>query len=49
MVVPLCREHHQGNTGIHSGRFYQHFTRDELDLLAETLERVLREVHDSGH
>lgn len=42
LVVPLCREHHQGRSGIHSGRFYQHFKKDELDLLAETIARVVK-------
>jgi hypothetical protein len=41
LVVPLCREHHQGADGIHSGRFYHRFKKDEMDLLAETIERVV--------
>lgn len=40
LVVPLCREHHQGKTGIHGGQFYQLYKLDELDLLAMTLEVV---------
>ncbi len=44
LVVPLCREHHQGNTGIHSGRFYHLFKKDELDLLAETIAGVVKVV-----
>lgn len=40
LVVPLCQEHHQGKTGIHSGRFYHLFKRDEMDLLALTIEGV---------
>lgn len=42
LVMPLCREHHQGNAGIHSGRFYHLFKKDEFDLLAETIERIAR-------
>lgn len=45
MVVPLCRECHQGKNGIHSPRtFYLLHRKDELDLLAETIERVMRGV-----
>ncbi len=40
LVVPLCREHHQGKSGIHGGKFYQHFKMDEMDLLAMVIERV---------
>lgn len=42
LVVPLCREHHQGKTGIHGSEFYQRFKMDELDLLALTIEAVQR-------
>lgn len=38
LVVPLCKEHHQGRTGVHGGQFYQLYKLDELDLLAMTLE-----------
>lgn len=40
LVIPLCREHHLGNTGIHGGRFYQMWKLDELDLLAMTIEQA---------
>jgi len=40
LVVPLCKEHHQGKTGIHGGQFYQHWKLDEYDLLAMTLSRL---------
>lgn len=47
LVVPLCREHHQGSTGWHGlGKdgFYRRYKLDEMDLLAMTLERVM-EAH----
>ena len=40
LVVPLCKEHHQGKTGVHGGEFYHFHKLDELDLLAMTLETV---------
>lgn len=43
LTVPLCPEHHQGASGIHGlGRkgFYARYKRDELDLLADTIERL---------
>ncbi len=40
LVVPLCKEHHQGKSGIHGGKFYHYFKMDEMDLLAMTIERV---------
>jgi hypothetical protein len=41
LVVPLCKEHHQGRSGIHGGQFYQLNKLDEMDLLAMTLEAAL--------
>lgn len=40
LVVPLCREHHQGNTGVHGGRMYQLYKLDEMDLLSMTIEAM---------
>jgi len=40
LVIPLCKEHHQGKTGIHGGKFYLLWKMDEMDLLALTLEAV---------
>ncbi len=40
LVIPLCKEHHQGDSGWHGlgpGGFYQRYKLDELDLLAMTL------------
>ena len=42
LVIPLCKEHHQGDTGIHGGRFYHFHKLDELDLLAMVIERMAR-------
>jgi len=43
LVIPLCREHHQGDTGLH-GLGTREFTRryrvSELDILADTLEKI---------
>lgn len=41
LVIPLCREHHQGDTGLHglgTREFERRYKVTELDLLAETLE-----------
>lgn len=40
-VIPLCPEHHRGNTGVHGmGKksFARHYGLDEHDLLAKTNE-----------
>lgn len=42
LVVGLCKEHHQGKTGIHGGQFYRIWKMDEMDLLALTLEAMQR-------
>jgi hypothetical protein len=42
LVVPLCKEHHQGSTGVHGGKFYQHWKMDELDLLAMTIQEMAK-------
>lgn len=39
LVVPLCRDHHQGKGGIHDKQeFYRTFRMDEMDLLALTIQ-----------
>lgn len=41
LVVPLCREHHQGSSGLHGlgeGGFERRYRVSELDLLAMTIE-----------
>lgn len=41
LVIPLCPEHHQGDTGIHglgTREFERRYKVTELDLLGETLE-----------
>lgn len=40
LSIPLCQRHHTGNDGIHSGTFYMKYRKDELDLLAMTIEAV---------
>lgn len=43
LTVPLCTDHHRGGEGIHGlGRkgFYMRYKRDELDLLADTIEAL---------
>lgn len=43
LVIPLCPEHHRGNTGIHGmGRkaFERHYGVTEVELVAETAARV---------
>ena len=47
LVVPLCPEHHQGNSGIHGlgeRGFYTRYKLSELDLLAMTLEAI-HDIH----
>lgn len=42
-TIPLCPEHHQGNTGIHGmGRkaWERHHGVTELELLKETKDRI---------
>ena len=43
LTIPLCKEHHQGTSGLHglgTRGFYQRYKLDELDLLAMTIEAV---------
>lgn len=45
LVVPLCREHHQGDTGFHGlgeREFERRYKLSELDLLAMTLEIIAK-------
>jgi hypothetical protein len=37
-IIPLCIEHHRGNTGIHQGRkwFEKHYGITEEELLEQT-------------
>jgi len=41
-VIPLCREHHIGDTGVHSlgkkGKFEARYGIDEQTLLQKTME-----------
>ena len=43
LVVPLCPEHHRGNSGLHGlgeRGFYTRYRLSELDLLAMTIEAL---------
>jgi hypothetical protein len=43
LVIPLCREHHQGDTGVHGlgeREFERRYKTTELDLLGETLSLI---------
>lgn len=43
LTVPLCREHHVGNSGLHGlgvKAFERTYGLSELDLLAMTIERL---------
>ena len=43
LVVPLCPEHHTGNSGLHGlgeRGFYTRYKLSELDLLAMTIEEL---------
>lgn len=45
LAIPLCKEHHQGSSGLHglgTRGFYQRYRLDELDLLAMTIQEVGR-------
>ena len=40
-LIPLCREHHQGNTGVHgmgTKGFDKHYGFTQQDLLSDALE-----------
>ena len=42
-LIPLCYEHHMGNTGVHglgTKGFAAHYGFDESDLLADTLKQL---------
>lgn len=43
LVIPLCHEHHQGDSGLHglgTRAFERRYKLSELDLLAQTLELI---------
>jgi len=43
LVIPLCVEHHRGKTGVHGDKSMMRLLKkDELDLLNETLQKVMR-------
>lgn len=45
LTVPLCAEHHRGASGLHGlgeRGFARRYRLEELDLLAQTIERLAR-------
>jgi hypothetical protein len=41
LVIPLCKDHHQGSLSIHATkRQFEDIFGSELDLLAETIRRL---------
>lgn len=43
LVIPLCKEHHQGATGFHGlgqREFQRRYKTSEAELLALTIERL---------
>lgn len=42
LVIPLCKEHHQGKNGIHGHGFESLTKLTEMDLLAETIKALFR-------
>jgi len=42
-IIPLCREHHQGNTGVHgmgTKAFERHYGLTQQDLLDDALRAI---------
>lgn len=42
-LIPLCAEHHRGNSGVHglgTKGFAKHYGFDQADLLADTLKQL---------
>lgn len=40
LVIPICKEHHQGKNGIHGHGFESLYKMTEMDLLAATIEAM---------
>jgi hypothetical protein len=46
LVIPLCPEHHRGNSGLHglgTKGFYTRYKMGEWDLLAKTIQALTEE------
>ncbi|AWI53179.1 hypothetical protein DEH84_06860 [Aquabacterium olei] len=49
LVIPLCPEHHTGDTGLHTDReLFALMWGSELDLLALTIREVCRQLYLEG-
>jgi len=47
LTIALCPEHHQGQSGVHQLKergLYLRYKCSELDLLADTIEYIAREL-----
>lgn len=47
LCIPLCREHHQGDSGIHGlgiRGFYSRYKMDEIDLLEMAIKRLIDQL-----
>ena len=41
LLIPLCKACHQDDEGLHGSRaLWRVYRKDELDVLAETIERI---------
>lgn len=41
LAIPLCKEHHQGKTGVHGDKSAMRLRKlTELDMLADTIRRL---------
>ncbi len=41
LAIPLCKDCHQGDEGLHGSRaLWRVYRKDELDVLAQTIERI---------
>lgn len=48
LTIPLCPEHHRGNSGVHGlgvRGFYTRYKLDELDLLSMTIQGLMEVDH----
>lgn len=49
LVIPLCPEHHTGDTGLHTNReLFALMWGSEIDLLAKTIREVARQLYNEN-